>query len=98
MITEVFVSAGVIGASDDMRFLVHLPDAHALQRDGDRRGSHMRERRVGAFVSEHKAGEADIHVREEYALGGLRRFYVMTGSERVRDTADFFEFASLNFR
>ena len=98
MITEIFVSAGVIGASDDMRFLAQLPGAHALQRNGDRRGSHMPERQVGAFVSEHKIGETDIHVREEYTLGGFHRFYVMTGSERVRDAADFFEFASLNFK
>lgn len=94
---EIFVSAGVIGASGDLSFLSRLPDAHALQRDGDRRGKEMKERRRGAFVSEHRIGEAQLHVREEYGLGNRHRFYVMTASERVRDAADFIEFGGLNF-
>lgn len=97
MSKDVFVSAGVIGASGDIRFLTRLPGAHALQRDGDRGGKEMRERRRGAFVSEHRIGGAEIHVREEYGLGERHFFYVMTASERVRDTADFMEFDGLNF-
>lgn len=97
MTTEVLVSAGSIGASDDISFLRRLPQAHALQRDGDPRGKRMAERRMGAFVSEHRVGGIEIHVREEYGLGGHHRFYVMTASERVRDTADFMDFGGLNF-
>lgn len=95
--TEVFVSSGVIGASGDISFLQRLPSVHALQRHGDRRGQQMTERRMGAFVSEHRIGGTEIHVREEYGLGNRRRFYVMTAAERVRDTADFIEFDGLNF-
>ena len=97
MTTEVLVSAGSIGASDDISFLRRLPEAHALQRDGDLRGKRMAERRMGAFVSEHRIGGIEIHVREEFGLGGCHRFYVMTASERVRDTADFMDFGGLNF-
>lgn len=97
MTSEVFVSAGVIGASDDIGFLERLPSAHAQQRDSDRRGRQMTDRRMGAFVSEHKIGNAEIHVREEYGLGDCHRIYVMTGPERVRDTADLTEFAGLAF-
>lgn len=40
---------------------------------------------------------AEIHVREEYGLGGRHRFYVMTASERLSDTADFIDLDGLNF-
>lgn len=94
---ETLVSAGVIGASGDISFLKRLPALHALQRDGDRRGKEMNERRRGAFVSEHRIGGAEIHVREEYGLGGRHRFYVMTASERLSHTADFIDLDGLNF-
>lgn len=57
----------------------------------------MTDRRMGAFISEHKIGDTEIHVREAYGLGDRHRIYVMTGSERVRDTADFTKFARLAF-
>lgn len=94
---EILVSAGVIGALGDISFLKRIPGAHAIQRDSDRRGSEMNERRRGTFVSEHYIGGTEIHVREEYAFGDHRRFYIMTASERVRDTADFLNFDGLNF-
>ncbi|MCF1491797.1 hypothetical protein GOZ83_13660 [Agrobacterium vitis] len=94
---EILVSAGVIGASGDISFLTRLPSAHVLQRDGDQRGKQMTERRMGAFVSVHRIGDTDVHVREEYGLGGRHRFYVMTGSERVRGSANFIAFDGLAF-
>lgn len=97
MTNDVFVSAGVIGASGDISFLTRLPSAHLLQRDGDQRGKQMTERRMGAFVSVHRIGDTDVHIREEYGLGGRHRFYVMTGSERARDSADFIAFDGLAF-
>lgn len=93
---ETLVSFGVIGASNNLGYLMQLPAAHALQRDGEVRGREMKVRRRGSYVSEHKIGTAEIHVREEYRFG-VRRFYVMTASERVRDVAEFMEFSGLNF-
>lgn len=97
MNTEVLVSTGSIGASNDIGFLRRLPQAHALQRDGDPRGRRMAEQQMGAFVSEHNIGGTEIHVREEYGLGGRHRIYVMTASERVRDQAEFMDFDGLKF-
>lgn len=94
---DILVSAGVVGAADDISFLRHLPTAHAQQRDSDHRGKQMTETRMGAFVSQHRIGHTEIHVREEYGLGGRHRFYVMTAPERVRDMADFFAFSGLAF-
>jgi hypothetical protein len=96
-VDRVSVSIGVLGSFDTLDFLQQLPALHAIQRDSDRRGVAMRERKLGAFVSEHRFGSVEIHVREEFTYGVLHRFYVMTGRERRSDIAEFLVFAGTGF-
>jgi hypothetical protein len=94
---QVLVSAGVLGSRDDLNFLMGLATAHSFQRASDPRGARMLQRRSGAFISEHRIGAQEIHVREEYLFGMIHRYFVMTLQERIGDTGEFLEFERLGF-